>query len=179
MSKVLYSASMSLDGFIAGPGGDMSWLTPYMGPNPEAEELQREIGALLIGNRTFRGDDPNRGTDHEGAYGGTWTGPSFVLTHDVPPVGEPGVTFVDDLGRGLAAAKAAAAGRYVSVLGADVARQCLEMGELDEILVVVVPVLLGDGTRLFQHAGGRHVRLERISVTDLPHETNIWTRVVR
>ena len=65
MGKVLYSATMSLDGYIAGPDGDMSWLTPYLGPNPEIDELQQRIGALLIGARTFGGDDPNRGTDKE------------------------------------------------------------------------------------------------------------------
>ena len=85
MGKVLYSATMSLDGYIAGPDGDMSWLTPYLGPNPEIDALQQRIGALLIGGRTFRGDDPNRGTDKEGAFSGTWTGPSFVVTHH-PPV---------------------------------------------------------------------------------------------
>ena len=72
MSKLVYSAAMSLDGFIAGPGGDMSWMRPYAGPNPEVDELQRDIGALLVGNRTFHGDDPNKGTGAEGAFGGTW-----------------------------------------------------------------------------------------------------------
>ncbi|MFD2396741.1 dihydrofolate reductase family protein [Prauserella oleivorans] len=69
MAKLLYSASMSLDGFIAGPGGDMSWLSEYMAPNPPIDGLVGDIGALLIGNRTFRGDDPNKGTENEGAYG--------------------------------------------------------------------------------------------------------------
>ena len=46
MGKVLYSATMSLDGFIAGPGGDMSWLSEYLGPNPTVDELTGEIGAL-------------------------------------------------------------------------------------------------------------------------------------
>lgn len=179
MGKVLYSVAMSLDGFIAGPGGDMSWLTPHLGSNPEVEALQRDIGALLIGNRTFRGDDPNRGTDKEGAFGGTWTGPSFVLTHHAPLTPVPGVTFVGDLNSALAAAKAAAGNRYVNVLGADVARQCLEAGKLDEVLTVVVPVLLGDGTRVFDHPGGRQVQLEPLSVTQLPHATNLWMRVVR
>ena len=97
MSKVLYSVTMSLDGFIAGPGGDMSWLTPYLGPNPEVDALQERIGALLIGNRTFRGDDPNKGTDQEGAFGGTWSGPSFVLTHDAQEAAVSGVSFAVDL----------------------------------------------------------------------------------
>jgi len=178
MGKVLYSATMSLDGYIAGPDGDMSWLTPYLGPNPEIDALQRRIGALLIGARTFRGDDPNRGTDKEGAFSGTWTGPSFVVTHH-PPAEPAGVEFHADLETGLAAAKAAAGDDYVNILGADLARQCLELGELDEVLAIIAPVLLGDGTRLFQHPGGSRVRLERISVETVPLATNVWMRVLR
>jgi dihydrofolate reductase len=179
MATVLYSAAMSLDGFIAGPGGDMSWMRPYLGPNPQVDELQQDIRALLVGNRTFRGDDPNRDTEQEGAFGGTWSGPSFVLTHepDQPPT--PDVTFVADLGAALAAAKDAAGDGYVCVLGADVARQCLEAGELDEVLVTVLPLLLGAGTRLFEVEGGRNVPLEQISVTALPIGANVWMRVVR
>ena len=179
MGKVLYSATMSLDGYIAGPDGDMSWLTPYLGPNPEIDALQRRIGALLIGGRTFRGDDPNRGTDKEGAFSGTWTGPSFVVTHHPPAEPVAGVEFNADLETGLAAAKAAAGDDYVNVLGADLARQCLELGELDEVLAIIAPVLLGDGTPLFHQPGGRSVRLERISAETAPLATNVWMRVLR
>ncbi|GAA0843477.1 dihydrofolate reductase family protein [Streptosporangium amethystogenes subsp. fukuiense] len=180
MAKMLYSVTMSLDGFIAGPGGDMSWLTEHLGPDPTVDELIGEIGALLVGNRTFRGDDPHVGTDGEGkAFGGGWTGPQFVLTHHAPSAPVPGVTFVGDLGSGVAAAKAAAGEKYVNILGADVARQCVETGVLDEILVFVVPVLLGDGVRLFDHPGGTNVRLERLSLTHTPQATSIWLRVVR
>jgi dihydrofolate reductase len=179
MGKVLYSATMSLDGYIAGADGDMSWLTPYLGPNPQVDALQRRIGALLIGGRTFRGDDPNRGTDKEGAFSGTWTGPSFVVTHDPPADPVDGVEFLPDVEAGLAAAKAAAGDDYVNILGADIARQCLELGELDEVLAIIAPVFLGDGTRLFQHPGGRRVRLERLSVETVPHATNVWMRVLR
>lgn len=179
MGKVLYSATMSLDGFIAGPGGDMGWLTQHLGPHPEVAELQRDIGALLVGNRTFGGDDPNRGTEQEGAFGGTWSGPQFVLTHRPPSTAVPGVTFVDNLPAALAGARAAAGDRYVDVLGADVARQCLEIGGLDEILVFVAPVLLGDGTRLFEHPGGSEVALEPMRVTELPNATMLWMRVLR
>ena len=62
MAKLLYSATMSLDGFIAGPGGDISWLTPYLGPNPAIDDVIGQIGALLVGHRTFRGDDPHKGS---------------------------------------------------------------------------------------------------------------------
>src|SRR3979411_3152160 len=107
MGKVLYSATMSLDGFIAGPGGDLSWLTEYLGPNPTVDELIGKIGALLVGNRTFRGDDPHKGTSKEGkAFGGGWSGPQFVLTHHAPHTPVPGTTFVGGLASGLAAAKA-------------------------------------------------------------------------
>ena len=179
MGKVLYSVTMSLDGFIAGPDGDMSWLAPYLGPNPQVDVLQQDIGALLIGGRTFRGDDPNRGTEKEGAFSGTWTGPSFVVTHDPPSDAVPDVTFLSDVPSGLRAARDAAGERYVNVLGADIARQCLELGELDEVLAIIAPVLLGDGTRLFQHPGGRQVALERLSVDTVPHATNVWMRVLR
>jgi hypothetical protein len=48
MGKVLYSATMSLDGFIAGAGGDMSWLTEQLGPNPAVDDVIGQIGALLV-----------------------------------------------------------------------------------------------------------------------------------
>src|SRR6478736_2012758 len=57
MAGFLYSAAMSLDGFIAGPGGDMSWITPHFRPNVVHELIPR-IGALLVGGRTYGGDDP-------------------------------------------------------------------------------------------------------------------------
>ncbi|MFF5986999.1 dihydrofolate reductase family protein [Prauserella flavalba] len=181
MAKLLYSVSMSLDGFIAGPKGDMSWLTGHLGPNPEIDALIGDIGALLVGNRTFGGDDPHRGdAEKEGkAFGGGWDGPQFVLTHNPPAEPVPGVTFVSDLDSAVAQAKAAAGERYVNVLGADVARQCLDAGVLDEILTIIVPVLLGDGVRLFDRPGGDNVRLERIHLGEVPHATNLWLRVVR
>jgi dihydrofolate reductase len=171
---------MSLDGFIAGPGGDMSWLTEHLGPNPLVQELIPQIGSLLIGNRTFGGDDPHRGTEKEGkAFGGGWSGPQFVLTHR-PPAGEiEGVTFVDDFDTAVAAARDAAEDKYVNVIGADVGRQCLQAGVLDEVLTIIVPVLLGDGVRLFDVPGGAQVPLERLDVTVVPGATNLWFRVVR
>ena len=178
MGKMLYSVTMSVDGFIAGPGGDMSWLTHYLGPNPTADELIGQIGALLVGNRTFRGDDPHRGTAKEGPFGGRWAGPQFVLTHQIPQDPAPGITFLDDLGRAIAAATAAAGEKYVNILGADVARQCLQAGVLDEILVFIAPVLLGDGVRLMDWPGGTTVKLERLSLSQAPLATGVWFRVL-
>lgn len=180
MARTLYAVTMSADGFIAGPEGDMSWLTEYLAPNPAADELISRIGALLIGSRTFRGDDPHRGTEKEGKpFGGGWSGPQFVLTHQVPEVAVPGITFVADLGSALATAKAAAGDKYVNILGASIARQCLDAGELDEIFVFVAPVLLGDGVRLFDHQGGTRVRLERIGTSEAALATGMWFRVLR
>ena len=175
MATVLYSATASLDGFIAGPGGDMSWLTEHLGgENPTAERLLARVGALLVGNTTFGGDDPNRGTDKEGAFGGQYHGPVVVLTHRPPAEQPAGVTFVDDLHRAVAIAKEAAGDRYVNVLGANVAAQCLDAGLLDEILMFFVPVLLGDGVRMFDRPGGANVRLAPVA-----GETEHWYRVVR
>ncbi len=176
MAKVIYSATMSLDGYIAGPGGDMSWLTEHIGgPNQAAEDLLAGTGAILCGNRTFGGDDPNRGTDSEGAFGGRYDGSFFLLTHHAPEQPIPGVTVVGDLADGIAQAGRAAGERYVNILGADVARQCLVAGLLDEIVMFVVPVLLGDGVPMFRNPGGDRVRLERLPGAATEH----WYRVLR
>ncbi|WP_134727499.1 dihydrofolate reductase family protein [Amycolatopsis nivea] len=160
MGKLLYSAAMSLDGFIAGPGGDMGWLSPYTGE--AADDLAAEVGALLVGRRTFSGDDPYRGTEGEGkAFGGGWEGPQVVLTRGDAPVA-PGVTFCSSLEEGVATARAAAGEKTVNVLGASVGRACLEAGLLDEVVVVVMPVLLGGGVRLFERPGPP-VRLELLA----------------
>jgi dihydrofolate reductase len=178
MAKFLYSAAMSLDGFISGPAGDMSWMVDYLGPNPVVDQLIEQTGALLVGNRTFGGDDPYKGKLGEGeAFGGGWDGPQFVLTHR-PPVDQiAGVTFVGDIETAIAESRAAAGDKYVNILGASVAAQCLDADVLDEVLVSVAPVLLGDGTRLFAHPGGKTVRLELVSVTHTPQVTNMWYRI--
>ena len=176
MARLIYSAAASLDGYIAGPGGDMGWLTEYAGdPNPAADRLLADVGALLVGRRTHDGDDPNRGTDAEGAFGGQYDGPAVVLTHRPPPSAQAGTVFATDLHEAVATAREAAGDGYVTILGADVAAQCLAAGLLDEVFVLVVPVLLGDGTPMFPHRpGAPRVRLEPIA-DDTPH----WYRVVR
>ena len=167
VGELQYQCATSLDGFIAGPNGDMSWLAGQTGPNPTVTRIMRETGALLVGRNTFGGDDPNRGTEHEGEpYGGGWTGTQFVLTHRVPEPPVPGVTFVTELAEAVTAAKAAAGEKYVGVLGAQVAAQCIEAGLLDEVFVFIAPVMLGDGVRLFSKPGGRRVRLERLEVIE-------------
>jgi dihydrofolate reductase len=175
VAKLLYSATMSLDGYISASNGDQSWLAEYLAPNPVADRLVDDIGALLVGARTYTGDDPNRGTDKEGAFSGQWHGPQIVLTHNPPAAAPADVTFCATLAEAVAAAHAAAGDKqYVNVLGASVGRQCLEAGLLHEMFVLIAPVLLGDGTPLFRRAGGRQVRLQRRDVASPRHVTNLW-----
>jgi dihydrofolate reductase len=170
---------MSVDGFIAGPNGDMSWLADYVGPDPTVDELIPQVGALLVGRRSYEGDDPLKGQEGEGeAFGGGWDGPQFVLTHNPPADPVPGVTFVTDFDSAVDEAAAAAGDKYVNVIGADVAAQCLRAGVLDEVLVFIAPVMLGEGTRLFEHPGGATVKLQRLQVTQAPTATNLWFRVM-
>jgi dihydrofolate reductase len=154
-------------------------MVDYLGPNPVVDELIAHTGAILVGNRTFGGDDPYKGQEGEGeAFGGGWDGPQFLLTHRPRSAQIPGVTFVGDIDSAIAEARAAAGDKYVNVLGANVAAQCLAAGSLDEVVVSVMPVLLGDGTRLFEHPGGKTLRLTQISVSHTPQVTNVWYRVV-
>jgi hypothetical protein len=105
MAKFLYSAAMSVDGFIAGPDGDVSWLVDFLGPNPVVDELIPQVGALLVGGRTYGGDDPHRGREGEGkAFGGGWEGPQLVLTRRSSATPAPGVTFISDLDKAVDAA---------------------------------------------------------------------------
>jgi dihydrofolate reductase len=165
MDKVLWNTMMSLDGFIAGPNDDMQWVFGVDGGAGQiAGEIVRSTGALLVGRRTQDVEDRLQ----PGFYGGAFRGPFFVLRHDPPP--EPpvvkGVTgqFLDvGIDEAVRVAKDAADGGDVVVLGANVARQCLETGLLDEIIVHVAPVLVGDGVRLFERVGGEPVRLALIA----------------
>ncbi|MDF8263067.1 dihydrofolate reductase family protein [Luteipulveratus flavus] len=180
MTRIVYPAAMSLDGFIAGPGGDMSWLAAYFGPNPDGDELMQRAGALLVGRRTYDGDDPNKGTDKEGAYGGRWEGTQVVLTHRPPAEPVAGCVFATDLDEAVRVAREAAGERDVQVLGADVARQCLRRGLVDEVVMAVVPVLLGSGVRMFEDADDdTPVALRPTRVSRADTATNLWFDVVR
>jgi dihydrofolate reductase len=165
MSKVLWHTMMSLDGFIAGPNDDMQWVFGVDGgAGQTSDDVVGSTGALLVGRRTQDVEDRLQ----PGFYGGAFRGPFFVLRHDPPskPPVVKGVTgrFLDvGIDEAVGIAREAAGGADVVVLGANVARQCLEAGLLDEIIVHVAPVLVGDGVRLFERAGGAAVKLEPIS----------------
>ncbi|GAB3187898.1 dihydrofolate reductase family protein [Nesterenkonia suensis] len=149
MTTFLYAASASVDGRISGPDGDMSWLRPHMGAAPVVERLLVNLQALLIGRRTFDGDDPHAGDpEQQGAFEGRWRGPKILLTHRPPEPVPAGITVATDLDAALAACRAAAPTGIVSILGADIARQCFAAQVVDLVLVNTVPVLLSDGTPL-------------------------------
>jgi dihydrofolate reductase len=168
VGKLLWHTMMTLDGFTAGPNDDMSWAFGQdAGSGETVDEVVASTGALLVGRRTQDVEDRLR----PGFYGGAFRGPFFVLRHDPPPESPvvKGVTgrFLDvDIEQAVAIAKKAADDGDVVVLGANIARQCLENGLLDEIVVHVAPVLVGDGVRLFERVGGEPVKLDPISSVD-------------
>ncbi len=160
--KVVVNRSMSLDGFIAGPGHAMDWIFDFVAPD-EFPEIAAATGAMLIGRGTYEVAKrmPDAGKD----YGGGWSGPVFVLTHRPPEPPDPADTFLTgDIGEAVATARSAAGGKNLEILGADVAGQCLRRGLVDEILVYVLPVLLGDGIR-FSPPGLARIDLEPVSST--------------
>src|SRR5690606_5020500 len=113
----------------AAEGGGMSWLLPHLAPNPTAESSAREVGCLLVGGRTHRGDDPHAGTDKEGAFEGTYGGPSVVLSRrlDTATVG-PGTEVCSDVTTAVGRARELAGDGHVNILGATTARSCLDAG---------------------------------------------------
>ncbi|MBV9823515.1 MAG: dihydrofolate reductase [Actinobacteria bacterium] len=148
------------------------------------EESTRGIGAYLMGRRMFGGGD--------GPWDESWTGwwgdeppyhaPVFVLTHHPrPPLELRGTTFTfvtDGISPALEQARAAAGGQNVAVAGgAQVARQYLAAGLLDELHLHIVPVLLGAGERLLDGVGDP--TLEQVEVVASPTVTHVRYRVVR
>jgi dihydrofolate reductase len=161
--KVVVNRSMSLDGFIAGPGDAMDWVFDFVAPD-EFPEVAAATGAMLIGRRTYEAGKRMAAANPGGA-GYPFSGPEFVLTHEPPDPPDPAVTFLTgDIGEAVATALDAAGGKNLEILGADVAGQCLRRGLVDEILVYVLPVLLGDGIR-FSCPGLARVDLEPLAST--------------
>ncbi|BCJ47944.1 deaminase [Actinoplanes ianthinogenes] len=152
--KVVVNRAMSLDGFIAGPGHTMDWIFEYLTATTFPEVMEA-TGAMLVGRGTY--DVAKRMAGSDAPYEG---GPQFVLTHEPPEQPDPAVTFLTcDIEEAVATARGAAGGKNLEILGADVAAQCLRRGLVDEILVYVVPVLLGDGVR-FTPSGLDRIDLE-------------------
>ena len=183
--KVVVNRCMSLDGFIAGPGHSMDWggdraLADFVAPDDFAE-IAAATGAMLVGRRTYEvGNRMDAGKERGSASSGEtypFSGPVFVLTHEPPDPPDAAVTFLTgDIGEAVARARSAAGGKNLEILGADVAGQCLRRGLVDEILVYVLPVLLGDGIR-FSSPGLARTGLGPISSTRSGDATILRFRV--
>ena len=155
MGVLRYSASMSLDGFVAGRG---------QGPQHPLGEGGERLHGWMRGRNMFGGGPAPWG---DPPWKGWWGDeppfrmPGFVLTHyPRPPLecrGGTAFTFVTGgLQAALDLAREAARGRDVAVSdGAGFARQFLRAGLVDELMIHLVPVLLGGGVRLFEGTGSR------------------------
>jgi dihydrofolate reductase len=153
MGSVLVHTMISLDGFIAGPQDDMGWVLGHADemPGEIVDEVIARTGAVLAGRRVYDVGRRVQAPDRRGLFEGRWSGPHLILTH-TPPTDEthPSYAFVSgDVTDVVATALDAADGRDVLVLGANVVAQCLAAGLVDEILMHLVPELIGDGVRLF------------------------------
>jgi dihydrofolate reductase len=176
LGKVVVNRAMSLDGFIAGPGHTMDWVFDYTSPDSSAE-VMGATGAMLAGRNTYDVGRRDAGKPSGDAYGGAWSGPTFVLTHR-PPADDPSVTFLSgDIRAAVATGLTAADGRDLEVLGTSVAVQCFAHGLVDEIRVYLLPVLLGAGVPLFAPPQPARVELEPVSVTRSGPVTQLLFRV--
>jgi dihydrofolate reductase len=196
MSKVIAGITVSVDGYITGPddgpgcglgkGGERLHYWVFGGPwsydSPERgeptgddkawlEEAMTDAGAVIGGRGTY---------EAAGHWGDTnpWGLPFFIVTHH-PEEQPPGddFTFVGGIADAVARAKAAAGDKQVHVMGgADIIRQALAGGHVDELSIVVAPVVLGSGKRLFE-GFTQSLDLEHLGVRQSPFATFIDYRV--
>jgi dihydrofolate reductase len=198
MSKTVLFMSMSLDGFVAGPnesvdnglgdGGDRlhEWIfagaaTEHGGVPGRPEGVDGEVmdeamatGAVVAGRGTFEPAKGWGGDHHDGV-------PIFILDRHKSGVDPqwPLVTYLPDVETAMTRAKEAAGDKDVLVHGATVTQLALAAGVLDEIQIHLVPVLLGDGRRLFEHLGTDHIELEPVRVLEGSGVTHLRYRVRR
>ena len=187
MSKTHCDISMSLDGFITGPnegvgnplGDDDGRLHDWMfaeGTEKDAEVLEEayaRTGAILMGKRMFDvgvepwGDPP------------PFHRPVFVLAHhEREPMPMAGGTTYHFVSSGIEAARDPGVS-IEFVIGADVMRQYLTAGLLDEIQIHLVPIVLGQGVRLFEDLGAARIEFERMRTIETPAATHLQFRVLK
>lgn len=173
----------SLDGFVADRRGGVDRLDPdleHLHGTPYLNALIEETGAVLMGRKAFEmAEDPDW---YVGNY--EFQVPIFVLTHRPPqiaPKQDEHLTFTfvsDGVGSAVAKAKAAAGDKAVQVVGgASVIRQLLQAGLVDELHIDLMPVLLGEGLRLFDEVDLERLRLEKIDVQEVGACTSLRFRV--
>ena len=183
MSATVLYMSMSLDGFVAGPnerldnglgdGGHRlhEWIPMDADPHPTAisdrvSGVNRQVvdefmatGAVVAGRGTFEPAGGWGGDHHDGV-------PIFILSRSQRESEWPLVTYVNDVSTAMSEAKQAAGGKNVLVHGAGTAQLALAAGVLDELEIHLVPVLLGQGRRLFDNLSPEHIELERTRVLE-------------
>jgi dihydrofolate reductase len=198
MSKVAAGITTSLDGYIAGPndgpgrglgeGGERLHYWVFGGPwsyadepTGEAQGVDKEFldqgiargGAIVGGRNTY---------DAAEAWGGSnpFGVPFFIVTHrteEAPP--DAGFTFVNGVDEAMAQARQAAGDKDVFVMGgADVMRQALRAGHVEELTISIAPVMLGGGKRLFE-GFDESLNLQHVSLLQSPFATHITYRVLR
>jgi dihydrofolate reductase len=157
--------------------------------NADSELVAKSLaaqGAIVMGRRMFSGGSgPWEADPNADAWWGDdppFRAPVFILTHhprDPEEKAPTSYTFVTEgIGEAVERARAAASDKDVHVVGgADVIQQALAAGVVDELVVHLVPVLLGGGTRLFE--GGPAVGLEIVEAIDSPEVTHLRYRVQR
>jgi dihydrofolate reductase len=175
MARIRVDMTMSLDGFVVGPDDSVeepmgvggfrlfNWLDRRDDPGPSGQVFAESMAtrAFISGRRTYEHADHWQGDIHDGV-------PIFILTHHVPDEPPPGtVRFVTDAAECAQLAREAAGDADVLVHGAGATQSLLEVGEVDEFELHVMPVMLGQGRRLFDHlpAGIVELELERCLTT--------------
>jgi dihydrofolate reductase len=168
--------TMSLDGYVAGPrdskdapmGIDgfrlFNWLDRRNDPGPSGQVFAEALSTLAVisGRRTYELAGHWQGDHHDGV-------PIFVLTHAVSDEAPPGsVRYVTDVHECASQARAAAGDGDVMVHGAGAAQALLRARQLDELELHVVPVLLGQGRRLFDNLPAEHIELDLVRVLTTP-----------
>jgi dihydrofolate reductase len=178
MGIVRVTTTMSFDGFMAGPNHEMDWVFEYASdiPSELTQELIDTTGAILAGRGSYNVGRRSTRPETSKPFGGAWSGPQFVLTHDPPDDEEdPSITFISgEIGTAVETALDAAGGK-----NANLANQALQAGLVDEIVIYLLPVLLGDGLRLFDAEGARRVNLEPIDITRYGKVAHLHYRVAR
>ena len=198
MSATVLYMSMSLDGFIAGPNegpdnglgdgghrlhewalagadGDHKQIGSLGGVNAQVVDEFMATGAVVAGRGTFEPAGGWGGDHHDGV-------PIFILSRREPDSEKgqwPRVTYVSDVESAMRQAKEAAGDKNVLVHGAGTAQLALAAGVLDELEIHLIPVLFGQGRRLFDHLAPEHIELERTRVLEGDGVTHLHYRVRR
>jgi dihydrofolate reductase len=158
--------------------------------NPSNEVIEQSlvnIGATVMGRNMFGGRGPWGDDPWDGWWGDDppFHTPVFIVTHHArePAAKEGGTSFnfvTDGIESALEQAREAAGGKDVALGGgANIAQQYLRAGLIDEMQIHVVPVLLGDGARLFDNLGGTEMRLESTRVVEAPGVTHLSYRALK